>query len=765
VVEGGRLVLVVEDDPGIAVLQRRGLERAGFRVVTADTLDQARALMLEHPVSLVVLDYRLQEEQTGFEFHRWMQASGYDVPVIMVTGASDDATAIRAMRAGVRDFVIKSIDYLNYLPEAAKNLLDRPGSPAAVAPEPAAGAVLLVEDDPGIATLERRRLERAGFAVRMATNAEEAMDAVRGGGVMMAVLDLRLPDGVTGLDVYARLKAEGNAVPAVVVTAFPAESAVIEALRLGIRDFVPKTGEYLDYLPRTVERIADQIRLERRLAESERRMASLVATAMDAIVTCDQAHQIVVFNAAAERMFGRAAADALGRSIEDLIPGLLDVSEDDEGLDAGSVASAGHRRLPIRWEGEARRADGTTLPVEVSISHGDHEDPRALTVIARDITERRRAEASVREADRRKDEFLGMLAHELRNPLAAITNASEVLRHLLRDDERAASLNAVVVRQTRALAHMVNDLLDLSRVTVGKISLAREPVVLSQVVTKAVDSVWRAIDEPRHELLVDVESDPIWVDGDPTRLEQVLVNLLTNAAKFTPPGGRIELTVRREAGQAVVRVKDTGIGMSAELLPHVFGLFVQADRSLERTKGGLGIGLALVRQLVTLHGGSVSAHSEGLGRGSEFVVRLPLLAHDRREPAPPPLPSATRRLRVLIVDDQPDMADVMTVLVQMLGHDARATYDGKSGLVAARADPPDLILVDIGMAGMTGYEFARLVRREPALASTRLVAVTGYGRPEDRERAREAGFDRHLTKPVVESTLQSVLADVSQALT
>jgi CheY-like chemotaxis protein len=194
-------------------------------------------------------------------------------------------------------------------------------------------------------------------------------------------------------------------------------------------------------------------------------------------------------------------------------------------------------------------------------------------------------------------------------------------------------------------------------------------------------------------------------------------------------------------------------------------LFVQADRSLERTKGGLGIGLALVRQLVTLHGGSVSAHSEGPGQGSEFVVRLPMLAHDRREESAGSLPTASRRLRVLIVDDQPDMADMMTVLVQMLGHEAHACYDGKSGLTTARANPPDLILVDIGMAGMSGYEFARLARREPSLAATRLVAVTGYGRSEDRQRAREAGFDRHLTKPVVEATLQAVLADASQVVT
>jgi two-component system CheB/CheR fusion protein len=317
----------------------------------------------------------------------------------------------------------------------------------------------------------------------------------------------------------------------------------------------------------------------------------------------------------------------------------------------------------------------------------------------------------------------------------------------------------VVIRQTRALAHMVDDLLDLSRVTLGKIALAKEPLVLSQVVMKAVEGVRRTIDQERHELGVTVDPDPIWLDADATRLEQVIVNLLNNAAKFTPPGGRLQLTARRENGEAVVRVADNGIGISPDLMPHIFELFVQGDRSLDRTKGGLGIGLALVRQLVTLHGGTVSAESRGFNQGSEFVVRLPVLAEERREPETRAVATARRRLRVLVVDDQPDMADCMAVLVQMLGHDARAAYDGRTGLSTALQDHPDLILVDIGMAGMTGYEFARLVRRDPALASTRLVAVTGYGRPEDRERAREAGFDRHVTKPVAESMLQSVLAE------
>jgi PAS domain S-box-containing protein len=694
-------VLVVEDDPGIAVLQRRGLERAGFRVLTADTLDKAQALMDEHDVSLVVLDYRLPDDRTGLEFHRWMQASGYNVPVIMVTGASDETTAIRAMRAGVRDFVIKSIDYLNYLPDAAKNLLDRAdaGGARALAPHPA-GVVLVVEDDPGIATLERRRLERAGFRVATATAVGEALERVRRGDVMMAVLDLQLPDERSGLDLYAQLKAEGHNIPAIVVTAFPDESAVVEALRLGVRDFVPKTGEYLDYLPRSVERVVDQLRLEGRIADTERRMATLVATAMDAIVTCDDRHRIVIFNAAAERMFRRRAAEALGRSIHEMIPGLPIASS----VPGSGGERAPAKKPPVRWEGEAVRGDGTTVPVEVSLSQSDLDEGRVLTVIARDIAERREAEAALREADRRKDEFLGMLAHELRNPLAAITNASEVLRHLLEADGRAAALNAVVIRQTRALAHMVDDLLDLSRVTLGKIALAKEPLVLSQVVMKAVEGVRRTIDQERHELGVTVDPDPIWLDADATRLEQVIVNLLNNAAKFTPPGGRLQLTARRENGEAVVRVADNGIGISPDLMPHIF---------------------------------------------------------ERREPETRAVATARRRLRVLVVDDQPDMADCMAVLVQMLGHDARAAYDGRTGLSTALQDHPDLILVDIGMAGMTGYEFARLVRRDPSLASTRLVAVTGYGRPEDRERAREAGFDRHVTKPVAESMLQSVLAETS----
>ena len=413
-----------------------------------------------------------------------------------------------------------------------------------------------------------------------------------------------------------------------------------------------------------------------------------------------------------------------------------------------------------------RRIDRRDLrvPIEVTVSdvvvHGKH----LFTVIARDISERRRIEAELREADRRKDEFLGMLAHELRNPLAAIMNAGEVLDRTLTDG-RSLKLTGVVRRQTRALARMVDDLLDVSRVTLGKIRLAKEPLLLSQVVTRAAENIRDAIDKGQQHLEIEVEADPVWLEADATRLDQVLSNLLNNAMKFTPAGGRIVLTAGREANEAIIRVRDTGVGIAADLLPKVFELFVQAETSLDRSQSGLGIGLALVRQVVLLHGGSVTAFSAGLGHGSEFVVRLPASPEEhapQRQDVRSPQ-DRSRRMRILVVDDQPDMADCVALLIETLGHQARAVYDGATALAIARSEAPDVMFVDIGMPGITGYDVARQVRLRSDLSHVRLVALTGYGRDEDRSRAVEAGFDLHLTKPVADATLRSVLSEFGPA--
>jgi PAS domain S-box-containing protein len=747
-------ILIVDDDNGVATLQRRRLERAGFVVEVAHDLDAAMKVLHGGGMELVVIDYRLGTT-TGLDLHRRMKAAGFDLPVILVSAAMDDHAVIEAMRSGVRDIIVKNTDYLEYLPDSVRAVLRQTGALPDRAIEERERCVLVVDDDVRAAALQQRQLQRAGYDVDVAHSAAEAMQVVERGRTSLAVLDLRLDNDTSGLELFDRLKAEGWNIPAIVVTAFPDQSLAIRALRAGVRDFVAKSEHYLEYLPAAVDRVLSDVRLERKLVESELRLASIVGTTMDAIVMCDAQWRIVLFNPSAENMFAWAAADAVGTSIDRLVPDL-------------SRAVIQQQTVPVipgtlrqRREVDAVRPDGRRLPVELSVSDVVVHHKRLVTVIARDISERRKTEADLREADRRKDEFLGMLAHELRNPLAAIMTAGEVLHRTI-ESGSGAKLVGVVRRQARALARMVDDLLDVSRVTLGKIQLAREPLLLGDFVARAADNVRDLAAKRGLELELAIGDEPVWLIGDATRLEQVMANLLNNAVKFTPPGGRIAVAARREGSQAVVRVRDNGIGIERTLLPKVFDVFVQGDTSLDRSKSGLGIGLALVRQVVTLHGGEVGAFSSGPGSGSEFVVRLPVAPEDTEIPHDEGRPDArTRRLRILVVDDQQDIADSLVHLLAALGHDARAVYDGTTALALGRDDTPDVMLVDLGMPGMTGYDVARRVKHDTALAGIHLIALTGYGREEDRARVHEAGFDLHLTKPVTDRTLEDALSSVA----
>jgi PAS domain S-box-containing protein len=746
-----RVVLIVEDDPGVATLQRRRLERARFRVEVASDVEAAIAVLEQQRVDLVLLDYRLGAT-TGLDLHRRMKASGFDVPVIIVSGSMDDAMVIEAIRTGVRDVVVKNADYLDYLSDAVRSVLEQAATvPDHAPPESRRARVLIVEDDLGVATLEARQLQRAGYEVDIATTVDDALATVRRDAPNLVLLDLRLKGDDSGLDLYDRMRDEGINVPAILVTGFADQSVAIKALRAGVRDFVPKSADYLEYLPTAVGRVVAQVRVERRLMESEVRLASIIGTTMDAIVMCDDTAQIKLFNRSAEAMFGCQAGDAIDQPLSRFLPGLP--------LPGRGLSGAGHGGMRLELDG--RRYNGSTLPIEVSVSDVVVNGSRMFTVIARDISERRRIESELRDADRRKDEFLGMLAHELRNPLAAIMTAGEVL-HRTVSEPQAQKLTGVVRRQTRALARMVDDLLDVSRVTMGKIHLATEPLLLGEVVTRAADGIRDAMVRHRLQFAVHVDDEPIWLRGDVTRLEQVMSNLLNNAVKFTPPGGHVTLEAHARGREAVIRVADTGVGIPATVLPRVFDLFMQADTSLDRAKSGLGIGLALVHKLVTLHGGSVTASSAGPGQGSEFVVRLPVSADDATaasdDAAAGEAPQT--RLRVLVVDDQHDVADSVAMLLEALGHDARAVYDGAAALAASRERPPHVIFVDVGMPGMTGYELARHIKRDATLTKIRLVALTGYGRTEDRERALAAGFDLHVTKPLSEPRLREALSSL-----
>jgi PAS domain S-box-containing protein len=380
-----------------------------------------------------------------------------------------------------------------------------------------------------------------------------------------------------------------------------------------------------------------------------------------------------------------------------------------------------------------------------------------------DEHERECALQELRDADRRKDEFLAMLSHELRNPLAPILNAVEVLDRAAApaapDDEQLRSrYREIIARQVRHMKRLLDDLLDVSRVSQGKVQLRKEPLELGAVLLQAVEVSRPMIVEKRQELSMTLAPGPLPLDADPTRLVQVFANLVNNASKYTDRGGHIAIAVAAESGEAVVRVRDDGMGMSSELLGRAFDLFVQETRSLDRAQGGLGIGLTMVRTLVKMHGGSVRAFSDGPGRGSEFVVRLPLAARARvpgTSDAPPATSASGRPLRVLVVDDNVDAANAVGHLLELLGHRVTLAYDGPGALAAAAAAPPELVLLDIGLPGMDGYAVAAGLRAAGHAGAT-LIALTGYGQDDHLRRSSEAGFDRHLLKPLDFAVLQEI---------
>ena len=377
-----------------------------------------------------------------------------------------------------------------------------------------------------------------------------------------------------------------------------------------------------------------------------------------------------------------------------------------------------------------------------------------------DIDDQKRAEEALKENDRRKDEFLAMLAHELRNPLAAISNAVQVAKRSASKEPQEWS-QKVVENQLRHLSRLIDDLLDVSRITRGKIRLRKEKVNVIPVLEHALEAVKPLVEERRHELSASFDH-AMWVEADPTRLEQIAVNLLTNAAKYTPNGGEIRLTARREGGEIALVVKDNGVGIPPERLPQMFELFAQGDHSLARSEGGLGIGLTIGKDLVAMHGGTVAAASGGVGAGCEFVVRLPAIAPPASRPdvTRPPRESNGRRARILLVDDNIDTARGMGRLLNLLGHDVRTAHDGPSALEAAREYRPEYVPLDIGLPGMDGYEVARRLREDEWCKDVVIVAISGYGQEEDRRRSKQAGIDHHLVKPIDHEALVMLLSRV-----
>jgi two-component system CheB/CheR fusion protein len=399
------------------------------------------------------------------------------------------------------------------------------------------------------------------------------------------------------------------------------------------------------------------------------------------------------------------------------------------------------------------------------VRDGLEELHAAAREVGRQNEDLRRQAQELADFNQRKNEFLAMLSHELRNPLAIISNTMQVMDQLGSPTAQLVNLRAMIVRQTQHLARLVDDLLDISRITTGKFKLAKEAVGLATVVARAVEAIRPVLEQRGHHLKINLPAQPVWLEVDLTRLEQVLLNLLDNAAKFTEPNGQIWLTARQEDNMVVLRVRDTGIGIEPELLPHIFDLFTSEDRKRNTTQEGLGVGLTLVRRLVEMHGGSVSVFSEGPGRGSEFIIRLPVFTelqhHEKRIGQATTRPGG-RLLQILVVEDNNDAGKSLAMVLRLWGHEVRVVRDGPAALQAVGQERPDVVLLDIGMPGMDGYEVAKRLRAQAAMKKALLIALTGYGQDEDRWRSREAGFDFHLVKPVSSEELRRVLSTLPE---
>lgn len=513
---------------------------------------------------------------------------------------------------------------------------------------------------------------------------------------------------------------------------------------------------------------AAQRRAEAQAEEAVRQREQLRTTLAcigEGVIVTDKQGRLTMMNAVAEFLTGWKTEEARGQPLETIFQirdeqTRLTVENPiarvlNEGIIVGLTS---HTVLTAK--------DGTERPIHESAApiQDSEGNVTGVVLIFRDVTESRRSELALRDADRRKDEFLAMLAHELRNPLAPICSSLDILRNNAATDDTQQRAKEVMDRQVQLLVRLVDDLLDVSRIMRGKIELRPEIVDLKNIVGRAIEIAEPVILAQNHHLTVSLPDEPVKFNADPVRLAQVINNLLTNAAKYTEPGGQIWLTGERLGDQVSIHVRDTGIGIPQQMLPQVFLLFTQVDSSVNRSQGGLGIGLTLVKSLVELNGGVVEAHSDGLGKGSEFVIRLPI-GNVQAQQAPEtavtsPTPDSAAKYRILVADDNTDAAETLTMLLRFSGHTVHVAHDGPTALEKAKLQTPDVVFLDVGMPRMDGLEVARRMRQMTETKDAVLVAVTGWGSDEDRRRTHEAGFNCHMVKPVTYEAINQVLEEI-----
>ncbi len=631
-----------------------------------------------------------------------------------------------------------------------------------------AGARIVLADDNADMRAYVSELLGPYYSVEAVADGELALAAVLRESPDLIVSDVMMPrlDGF-GLLKAVRADESLRDIPVILLSARAGEESRIEGLRTGADDYLAKpfsareliarVGALLELARVRRESMSALRASEERLRQRTLQYEALVDGAPIGVYLVDADFKIRQVNPIAGPMFA-GIPDLIGRDFDEVVRRLWPAESADElvRLFRHTLETGDAHEMPERTE---RRRDGGFDYYEWQIHRIPLPDGRhGVVCYFRDISAQVQARHQLEAADRHKNEFLAMLAHELRNPLAPIRNAGELLSRSLAADPQTRKITQMLQRQVTVMVRLVDDLLDVSRITQGRIVLEHRPLSLAEIVAQAAETVEPLILERGHRISV-VSYRPLRVNGDSTRLIQCVVNVLTNAAKYTQPGGQILVESALEGGCAVLRITDNGPGIAPELLPHVFDLFVQSERTLDRAQGGLGIGLSLVKRLVEMHGGRVAAQSAGLGRGATFEIRLPLSKQDVENVQTEKVES--RPSRILVVDDNADAADSLGSLLNLEGHEVEVSYGSREALERARTYRPDVVLLDIGLPEMDGYEVAREMRASPELANIRLVALTGYGQAEDKQRARSAGFDDHLVKPVEFPALQRVLAGLA----
>jgi signal transduction histidine kinase/FixJ family two-component response regulator len=582
------------------------------------------------------------------------------------------------------------------------------------------------------------------YEIESVADGEQALAAIRRRRPELLLSDVMMPR-LDGLGLLKALRADDELrdLPVILLSARSGEESRIEGLGSGADDYLVKP-----FTPRELlARVGSLIELTRLRAERTAEFETLLKAAPLGMYLVDDELRIREVNPIARPVFD-GIPGLIGRTLGEVMRLLwpAELADETVRLFRHTLATGESHVMPERVE---RRFDRDEDEYYEWLIHRIPLPDGRFGVVCyfRNISAQVRARQQLQTADRQKDEFLAMLAHELRNPLAPIYAASEFLSRTLAEQPQAQVAIATIKRQATQLTRLVDDLLDVSRITQGRIDLQRETLDLSRVIAQALETVEPLIREKRHRVFITTSYQALYVSGDFVRLAQCFINLLTNAAKYTDVGGQIRIETRAEEGSAVIDVMDSGVGMSPELLPRVFDLFVQSDRTLDRSQGGLGIGLSVVKRLVEMHGGEVGARSAGVGHGSTFEVRLPLVTPTA---ATHPEAEATKAAprRVFIVDDNVDAADTLAMLLELEGHEVRAVHNPGDAIEQIESFRPDVALVDIGLPDIDGYELVQRLRQRPAMAAVRFVAVTGYGQLEDRRRVRDAGFDDHLVKPV-----------------